>query len=113
MRWRSHFAGDGMSLVHAASATELSRLAVFLNNRLVCVSGLIIANSPSVSCARQLGQFVLDSLKGQEGLSAVTGVGVALRPGNTGDVLSRRCGPSSRRLPGMAGSCPDPEGPSW
>src|SRR5664280_2299893 len=88
MRWRSHFAGDGMSLVHAASATELSRLAVFLNSRLSRASGLIIANSPSVSCVRQLGLLVLDTPKGQEGLSAVTGFGVALRSGNTGNVLS-------------------------
>jgi len=61
-------------------------LAVFLNNRLACISGLIIANSPSVSCTWQLGQLVLDTPKGQEGLSAVTGFGVALRSRNTGNV---------------------------
>ena len=77
-----------MSLVHAASATELSRLAAFLNSRLSCASGLIIANSPSISCAWQLRQLALDTPKGQEGLSAVTGFGVALRSANTGNVLS-------------------------
>jgi len=48
-----------MSFVHAASATELSKLAVSLNSRLVCVSGLIIAIPLSVSSAVQLVLLVL------------------------------------------------------
>src|ERR1039458_1195388 len=87
MRWSSHFAGDGMSLVHAASATELSRLAVFLNSRLVCVSGLIIAISPFVSSDEQLDCSSLPPLRiGRARLRSLRS-DVALWSGNTRRLL--------------------------
>jgi len=73
MRWRSHLTGDAASAAQAASATELSRWAVFLNSRLVCVSELIIAISPSVSSVEQLGLLVVATPKEREGLWAVIG----------------------------------------
>src|SRR5665647_1557567 len=93
MRWSSHFAGDEMSLVHAASATELSRLAVFLNSRLVCVSGLIIAISPFVSSGEQLNCSSLPPLRSGRACLRSLRPEVALRSGNTAYVLSHGRGP--------------------
>src|SRR5665811_1717575 len=87
MRWRSHLAGDGMSLVHAASATELSRLAVFLNRRLVCASQLIIAISPFVSSDEQLDCSSLPPLRSGRACLRSLRSDVALRPGSTGYLL--------------------------
>src|SRR5665811_1174078 len=88
-RCRSHFVGDVASTAHASSATVLSRLAVFLNSRLVCVSGLIIAISPFVSSAEHLGPLVpLPPLRSWRACRRSLRSEVALRSGNTGYLLS-------------------------
>ena len=65
--------GAVVSAAHAASATEMRRLAVFLNSRLVCVSELIIAIHLSYR-RTNIRLFVLATPKERKGSSAVIAI---------------------------------------
>src|ERR1017187_7688440 len=94
MRWSSHLAADGISLVHAASATLLSRLAVCIKSRLVCASGLVIAVSPSCLRPSRLDCSSLPPLRSGRACLRSLRLGVALLGlGDTGYVLSHGRGP--------------------
>src|ERR1035437_8454266 len=85
--------GDVASAAHAASATELSRLAVFLNSWLVCVSELILAISPFLSSDEQLDCSSLPPLRSGRACRRSLRSDVALRSGNTRRLLSHGRGP--------------------